>query len=125
MTKASLGSRAIAIIIDSILVGVVSGIIAGIFGRADLGGISSFILTVIYDGFFWTNYNGQTPGKMVMKIRVVKVSGAALTWTDAVVRVVGYFINTAVIFIGWIWAFMDADRQGWHDKLASTYVVEA
>jgi uncharacterized RDD family membrane protein YckC len=125
MNKASLGSRAIAIIIDSILVGVVSWIIAGIFGRADLGGLSGFILTVLYDGFFWTNYNGQTPGKMVMKIRVVKTSGAALTWTDAVIRVVGYFVNTAVIFIGWIWAFMDADRQGWHDKLASTYVVDA
>lgn len=125
MTKASIGSRAIAIIIDSILVGIVSGIIAGIFGRADLGSISGFILTVLYDGFFWTNYNGQTPGKMFAKIRVVKVSGAALTWTDAVVRVVGYFVNTAVLLIGWIWVFIDADRQGWHDKLASTYVVEA
>jgi uncharacterized RDD family membrane protein YckC len=30
-----------------------------------------------------------------------------------------------VFFIGWFWAFFDADKQGWHDKLAGTYVVVA
>ncbi len=124
MNKASLGSRFIALIIDNIAIAIVAWILSSLLGST-IGSISSFILAVIYNGYFWTTRNGQTPGKQMMKIRVVKTNGAALTWTDAIIRVVGYYINTFVIFIGWIWAFFDADRQGWHDKLASTYVVDA
>jgi uncharacterized RDD family membrane protein YckC len=28
-------------------------------------------------------------------------------------------------FIGWVWALFDDNRQGWHDKIAETYVVKA
>jgi len=28
-------------------------------------------------------------------------------------------------FIGWAWALFDDSRQGWHDKIAETYVVKA
>ncbi|MFN8376977.1 MAG: RDD family protein [Anaerolineae bacterium] len=125
MGKASITSRAIAIFIDTFLIGIVTGIFAGIIGRVDLGGVGGFILTVAYNGFFWTRYNGQTPGKMLMHLRVVKVNGAELTWADAVVRCLGYVINTAIALIGWIWAAIDADGRGWHDLLAGTQVVNA
>ncbi|NWF68029.1 MAG: RDD family protein [Chloroflexi bacterium] len=125
MTKASLGSRFAAIFVDGIILGIVTGALAALLGRADIGSIGGFLLSVAYNGFFWTRYNGQTPGKMLLRIRVVKKDGGSLTWADAIIRVAGYFINTAVFLIGWIWAFIDADRQGWHDKLAGTYVVQA
>jgi len=34
-------------------------------------------------------------------------------------------VNGLVFGLGFLWAFFDDRRQGWHDKLASTYVVRA
>ena len=58
-------------------------------------------------------------------MRVVKTTGEPLTFTDVLVRFAGYYINSFVFGLGWIWAFFDSENQGWHDKLAKTYVVRA
>jgi uncharacterized RDD family membrane protein YckC len=42
----------------------------------------------------------------------------------ALIRYVGLIISCLVIFIGVIWAAFDANKQGWHDKIAGTYVVK-
>jgi uncharacterized RDD family membrane protein YckC len=34
-------------------------------------------------------------------------------------------ISVIVLLIGVIWAAFDANKQGWHDKIAGTYVVKA
>lgn len=118
------GTRFVALVIDSILV----GIIGGIFGANDLwflGGIIGFLVGVGYQWVFLTRNNGQTPGKMVMGIRVIKADGTPIEDIDAVLRYLGYLINSPFLFIGWLWAFIDPNRQGWHDKLARTYVVVA
>lgn len=123
-TLANNGARFLALFIDSIL----SGIIGGAFGANDqwiLGGVMGFAVGVGYQWLFLTRNNGQTPGKMALGIRVIKTDGTALTFTDALMRYIGYLINSAVFMIGWFWAFFDENRQGWHDKLARTYVVRA
>jgi uncharacterized RDD family membrane protein YckC len=42
---------------------------------------------------------------------------------DELIRYVGLFVSFIRIFIGVIWVAFDADKQGWHDKIAGTYVV--
>jgi uncharacterized RDD family membrane protein YckC len=42
----------------------------------------------------------------------------------AALRYVGYVISTLVCYIGLIWAAFDSRKQGWHDKIASTVVVQ-
>ena len=59
-----------------------------------------------------------------MKIRVIKVDGSPISDSDAVIRYMGTIINY-IGFIGWLWALVDSNRQGWHDKMAQTYVVNA
>ncbi len=61
----------------------------------------------------------------MLGIRVIKTDGSMFTFTDALMRYIGYLINSAAFMIGWLWAFYDEDNQGWHDKLARTYVVRA
>jgi len=56
-------------------------------------------------------------------LRVVKTTGADLTVSDAVIRYVGLVIAFAVVFIGVLWVIWDANKQGWHDKMAGTYVI--
>ncbi|MEQ8673258.1 MAG: RDD family protein [Aggregatilineales bacterium] len=117
--------RLIALIIDSVIVGVV-GNIFGIGGGAGFlgGGLLSFIIGAAYQWYFLTQQNGQTPGKMIMNIRVIKTDGTKISDADAILRFIGYYIDTAFIALGWFWAFIDSENQGWHDKIAKTYVVK-
>ncbi len=120
---ASTGTRFIAILIDSIILGIITGILVGAGGEA--GGGASFVIGLVYYWYFWTRQEGQSPGKKLMNIRVIKADGSPLSDGDAILRYIGYYINTLVFMIGWIWAFFDSNNQGWHDKIASTYVVNA
>ena len=122
---ADIGERFIALIIDSFIVGALSGIIGAGGGNLLTGGSAlGFLIGVGFQWYFLTQHTGQTPGKMVMNLRVVKVDGTPITDSDAVLRYIGYLINSAIIGIGWLWAFIDGNKQGWHDKLAKTYVVK-
>jgi uncharacterized RDD family membrane protein YckC len=121
---ADVSTRFVALIIDGLILGLISAVLSG-GGRSAAGGGAGFIIGVIYQWYFLTQQNGQTPGKKIMGIRVVKVNGEKLEAMDAVLRYVGYYINSFVLMIGWLWAFWDADRQGWHDKIAGTVVIRA
>lgn len=123
---ADIGERFIALIIDSIILGIVGGMLGAGGGHFFVGGgILSFILGAGYQWYFLTRQNGQTPGKMVMNLRVIKTDGTRISDAEAVLRYVGYLINSPFLMLGWIWALLDANNQGWHDKIASTYVVKA
>lgn len=121
---AGIGERFIAIIIDGIIQAVIGGVLGGIFGNFGAGAGLGFIIGLGYYWYFWTRQNGQTPGKSLMKIRVVKANGTELTDADAIIRYIGYYINSIVFMLGWILAIFDSNRQGIHDKLVSTYVVK-
>ncbi len=121
---ADFGTRFMALVIDGLIIGVMAALLSG-GGRNAAGTAATFVIGVLYQWYFLTQQNGQTPGKKVMNIRVVKITGEPLTFTDALLRYVGYYIDSAIFGIGWFWAFFDADRQAWHDKLVSTVVVRA
>lgn len=120
---ADIGQRFVAMIIDGIILGIITGILFGAAREPGFG--ASFIVGVAYQWYFLTRQNGQTPGKMVMKIRVIKTTGEPLSDTDTIIRYVGTYINSVIFGLGWFWALWDENRQGWHDKLANTYVVKA
>jgi uncharacterized RDD family membrane protein YckC len=37
-------------------------------------------------------------------------------------RFIGYFIS-GILFLGFLWVLLDSRRQGWHDKIAGTFVI--
>jgi len=120
--------RFAAIFIDGFAVFVVSSVLNGlVFGGDQVRGNGlSTLLGLAYYMYFWSAYgHGQTPGSRVLGIRVVKTTGAELTLTDAFIRYIGFILSCIAIFIGVIWVAFDANKQGWHDKIAGTYVVKA
>jgi len=126
LNLAGLLPRAVAITIDGLILLVMEWLLL-LGSEAAVGGILGVVLGGAYFWFFWTDRAGQTPGKMLMKIRVVKLDGGPLSTADSLMRYGGYLINALPFFfgLGWMWAFIDPRRQGWHDKLARTCVVVA
>lgn len=72
----------------------------------------------------FTGIKGQTPGKMVAGIIVVDDQGHIPGVAVAIPReMVGRLIASAALGLGLAWISLDARHQGWHDKIAGTYVV--
>jgi uncharacterized RDD family membrane protein YckC len=86
-------------------------------------GISAFVFYIwIYFLFFWSLV-GWTPGKLVMGLRVVSKDGGRVSFWRAIRRMIGYLLSTLALYLGYLWILVDDRRQGWHDKLAGTYVI--
>jgi uncharacterized RDD family membrane protein YckC len=126
---ASVLTRFVAGLIDALLIGVVSGILAFILGagRSDFGTNVSNpfnILALIYF-VYMTKVYGATLGKRAVGIKVQKLDGTEITWVDAILReVVGKFVSGLVFLLGYFWAIWDPQKQTWHDKIANTIVVK-
>jgi uncharacterized RDD family membrane protein YckC len=83
----------------------------------------SFIIAVMYFLFFWVKQDGQTPGKKVMAIQVVREDGKPIDWTTAIIRYIGTLLSS-FLYIGYLMIIWDSRKQGLHDKLAKTLVVK-
>jgi len=67
---------------------------------------------------------GTTPGKRLLGMRVIKESGETAGFGTMLFREwIGKWISGLLLSLGFFAILWDKDNQGWHDKLASTYVV--
>jgi uncharacterized RDD family membrane protein YckC len=88
-----------------------------------IGGICTLVLSVVYPVYFWA-LRGDTPGKRILGLRVVTMSGETpIGWRRAMLRVMGYTINSFVLGIGFLLIAVSDDKRGLHDRLADTCVV--
>ena len=135
---AGFASRAVALIIDLAIdtllltiIGVIvsllqevvrySAITVTLLGWIQV--ITSLALLAGYFVFGWM-LAGQTVGMALMGVRVVRTNGQFVTLWVAVRRLVGMLISS-ILFIGYLWVLVDDRRQGFHDKIAGTYVIYA
>lgn len=136
------GRRAVAYLIDTILLAIVGGIVGAFTGfTIGVGSVATgassdttmsvaelvaqclgLLINGAYFVIFWSQ-TGQTIGKMAMGIKVVDTNGQLISGGKAIARYVGYFISSLVLAFGFAWVAFDEKRQGWHDKIANTYVV--
>lgn len=78
----------------------------------------------IYSAYFLPRKKGQTPGKQLLRIRVVKCDNTAITIWEAILRnVIGYQLSYLLYGLGFLWMFADKKSQTWHDHLSNTIVV--
>jgi uncharacterized RDD family membrane protein YckC len=90
------------------------------------GPLLGLLLLILYLSVAFVLYcSGTTPGKRIFALRVIKESGGECHLGSMLVReIVGKTISGAVFLLGYLWILFDRERQGWHDKLANTYVVQ-
>lgn len=88
--------------------------------------VSYYGTTVVMNLFYFTYFHGttgQTLGKRLLGLKVVRLSGEPMTLGTAFLRWVGYIVSGVVFYLGFLWIAFDARKQGWHDKIAGTCVV--
>lgn len=87
-------------------------------------GLAVIVITTLY--YTLMTARGATVGKKVFGMKVVREDGAPIGFGRSLLRhTVGYWVSAAVFGLGFIWIGFDPHKQGWHDKIAGTYVVRA
>ena len=129
MTYAGFGIRFAALIIDAVVLGVVVAIlslvnITSITDPSASGTVTQTLISFAYYIIF-TATTGQTLGKMALGIMVVDANGGKLIIGKVILReTVGKFVSFVTLFVGFIIVRFDAKSQGFHDKIASSYVIK-
>ncbi|MEL6548334.1 MAG: RDD family protein, partial [Myxococcota bacterium] len=77
----------------------------------------------VYFTLFTMFWNGYTPGKRLMGIRVRRLDGKPFTLWSSFERFGGYAAGVATGLLGFAQVFWDSNRQAIHDKISGTVVV--
>ncbi len=134
VTLASYRARSLAFLIDELLISVlfvaiVWDSIPNITSQAQMIAFVNanawqvILLKTIYQSFFVWMY-GATPGKMLLKIRVISIDlldnpSLFVSILRAIIRI----FSESVLYLGFLWAYFDIKKQTWHDKMARTLVI--
>ena len=142
-TYASGSKRLLAAIVDMLLLHVVFSFIFFRFwgspfnwdlNALDLGpfhlayryfgyNILEAILTLLYFSYMESSKYQATFGKLALGIKVVDVHGSALEFPKALLRNLSKYVSMFILYIGYIMIIFDDRKQGLHDKIADTFVV--
>ncbi len=85
------------------------------------------ITGIAFSFFYWIgswSANGQSIGQSTLGMTVVGRDGRKLSKGKALLRYFGFIISSLFFGLGFVWVAFDKKRQGWHDKIAGSYVVD-
>src|SRR5256714_10033979 len=117
------GPRFLAILIDSIIIGVVAGILNVIFRNSGLSGAITGLLALAYFIVLEAT-QGATLGKMALGLRVTRTDGAPISWTESIIRNLLRIIDGLFVYlIGAILIWTSPLKQRLGDRVAKTVVV--
>ena len=83
----------------------------------------SLLIWIVYCIFMEASAKQATFGKHAMKIIVADAAGNQLSLEQSIKRNASKVLSYLVLLIGFLWILFDKNRQGWHDKIAQTYVL--
>jgi uncharacterized RDD family membrane protein YckC len=122
--------RVAAYLIDSILISIVGGILfailAGIGG--DGGAVIGYLIWIVggfvYSAAMESSSHQATIGKIALGIQVTDLEGNKLTFGRALGRNLAKILSALILYIGFIMAAFTERKQGLHDMIAGTLVVQ-
>ncbi|MCK4621514.1 MAG: RDD family protein [Desulfuromonadales bacterium] len=91
----------------------------------DLSVVYFLVLFFLAFGYF-TMFHflaGQTPGKMLVGLRVETLAGESLLFSQAFLRSVGGLLQLLPVGLGYLAILASADQRGWNDRLAGTRLI--
>ncbi len=133
---------AAVIAIPAILIAVLVPAMAGATSDGDTPGLGAggtivltvfglYALGVVVLNLIWLHRHGQTIGKRLLKVRIVRTNGERCSLLRIIfARYVPVGLLGAIPFIGWLFSLADPllifreDRRCLHDLIADTMVVK-
>jgi uncharacterized RDD family membrane protein YckC len=76
-----------------------------------------------YATFFAVVWNGSTPGRKLLGLRLVNKEGHGIGFLRAFLRSLFSLLSFGLALSGFWWALIDKRRQTFHDKCTGTFVV--
>ena len=143
LAVANVGSRTLAILADLGICGVLlltvyllTTLFAQAAGDSAITRLSSHVMTIVllvlifavqwvYFGMFEWLWNGQTPGKRLLHLRVIKIDGAPVSWVDVLLRNLARPIDAfgPMGLIGLLMIFVTPRAQRLGDLMGRTLVI--
>jgi uncharacterized RDD family membrane protein YckC len=115
-------NRVLAWLIDAIVLGAVTGIVAAVtFGA---GFLLFFVVHWLYEAFLTCSSWQATLGKRALNMVVTDLDGRPLSFGRATGRHFSKWISAMALGIGFIIVAFSRKKQGLHDMIASTLVIQ-
>jgi hypothetical protein len=112
LRRAGFWRRFVAAMLDLILIGLLIPLVGPFF----------IPIAILYFVAMWT-WKGTTVGSIVLGLKVIRTDGRPVNFGIALVRSLSSLFSAFVLFLGFLWAAWDREKQTWHDKIAGTIVV--
>jgi uncharacterized RDD family membrane protein YckC len=134
--------RALALLLDCLFIALITAIMTAlayvgykvglaahqrVISHATFGPLASFLtsaatfLSMAYFVIFH-GMDGRTPGKWVMRLRVVGEDHERISYRRACLRWL-VMVLLAPVLLGFLWVIWSREKRAWHDYLARTWVV--
>src|SRR3984893_8067688 len=83
----------------------------------------SLIVGFAYEVYFVGRFGG-TPGKLLLRMRIVRSDFSRLTYRRAAIRFFAKMLSDLTMYIGYLMVGIDPQRRALHDYIADTRVIE-
>jgi uncharacterized RDD family membrane protein YckC len=121
-TLASWGRRVGGRLLDGLIFGVPASIIGVAAGSREVSWLLDIVVIVIVG--YLNGAQGQTPGKRIVGVRLIREADGALVGAGmGILRELAHILDYLSCMVGWLWPLWDNKRQTFADKVCSTVVI--
>lgn len=131
VTYAGLGIRSLATFIDLVIVFTlleIPEIFLYSFNDLDLNSyrfLIGFGTWIFYHALFESSVYQATPGKIVLKLKVIDLFGKRINVVRATFRCLSVFISIVPFGLGIWYISTDSKKRGWHDLITGSFVIKS
>jgi len=144
LPSASIARRALAALVDGIVLGTALAAFAAIVlrlnpslnpelklslnllrGPLPIVAAALALVTLLFWAayeFLFVVYTGSTPGLRAARLRLAAFDGSTLNRRSRRWRVLASFLSACSAGLGYFWCFLDQDGLCWHDRITRTHV---
>jgi uncharacterized RDD family membrane protein YckC len=133
MNNAGFWKRALAIFVDSIILTIVMFMIGLVIGGmlsdpenvariSNFGMLINVVIVWLYFAMHESSAEQATVGKRILGIIVTNKEGGRISFAQATIRYFSKYLSS-ILMIGFIMAAFTKNKQGLHDMIADTLVV--
>ena len=116
--------RFLALAIDGIILAIPSLVFTGLSRNFLTSMAASAVLGFFYYPIFESSIMSATPGKALMRMTVVTVTGERVTFKTGALRWICRYLSLVMFYVGYLMQPFTEKKQTLHDMISGTVVVD-